>query len=91
MGFELSSAVGVAPGVVEGDPRCQSSGAWSGTSFARVSKPAADSGDSTVPKIRDRAIEDGLGTLRRCLSTDWKGELDHHEELEDEMLHFGRV
>jgi hypothetical protein len=91
MGFELSSAVGVAPGVVEGDPSLPELRRLVGDELRQSVEARGRLGDSTVPKIRDRAIEDGLGTLRLCLRTDWKGELDHHEELEDEMLHFGRV
>jgi hypothetical protein len=91
MGFELSSAVGVAPGVVERDPSLPELRRLVGDELRQGVEARGRLGDSTVPKIRDRAIEDGLGTLRLCLRTDWKRELDHHEELEDETLHFGRV
>jgi hypothetical protein len=87
----LSSTVGVASGVVERDPSLPELWRLVGDELCHGVEASGRLGDSTVPKIRDRAIEDNLRTIRRCLSTGRKGELSHHEELEDETLHFGRV
>src|SRR5262245_24143695 len=91
MRLELSSTVGVAPGVVERDPSLPEFRRLVGDELCQRVEARGRLGDSTIPKIRDGAIEDSLGTICGCLSTDGNGELDHHEELEDETCHFGRV
>src|SRR4030095_6142686 len=84
MGFELSSAVGVAPGVVERDPSLPELWRLVWDELRQGVEACGRLGDSTVPKIRDRAIEDGLGTIRRCLRRDWKRQLAHKGEVEHE-------